>query len=172
MFDNGNGFACRVGVLCLTWMIYVLGSHDFDWGSLTLISKRSELGKSGDQSIQNWAINIRSVLDQHLLLWFKRRIVNGKTGEWIATGAKEIISKEWETRSIGQGDDAEIWMQLWSGILLLFRRYFDFWKKNLMENIDSLCSRESQLTFVSICSIRIRSRIWDIFEINEKKSLA
>ena len=95
----------------------VLDSQKISW--LTLISERSELGKSSNQSIQNWAIYVRCILDQHLFLGFKRRIVNGKTGEGIATRAKEIISKKGKPGSIRQGNDAEIRMQLKEGILLL-----------------------------------------------------
>ena len=33
-----------------------------------------------------------------------------------------------------------------------------------MEHIERICSLESELTLMSICSVRIPSRKWDIFE--------
>ena len=33
-----------------------------------------------------------------------------------------------------------------------------------MEHIEQICSLDSKLFFISICSIRIRSRKWDIFK--------
>ena len=46
---------------------------------------------------------------------------------------------------------------------VLFRRFVEI---ILMEHIQWICSLESQLFFISICSIRTRSRNRVIFEIN------
>ena len=43
-----------------------------------------------------------------------------------------------------------------------------FLERILMEHIELICSLEPKLTFIPICSIRIRSRIWNIAEKTSK----
>ena len=45
-----------------------------------------------------------------------------------------------------------------------FSKIFHLLERILMEDIEKICSLESTLLFISICSVRIRSRKEDIFE--------
>ena len=56
--------------------------------------------------------------------------------------------------------------EVWHRVVQVISRISPFLERILMEHIDSICSLDSELFFISICSVRIRHRKWPKSAVN------